>query len=612
MAPKRTWQKIDLVFQAEGRYRNPYMDVDVWVRLRGPGFDRRVYGFYDGGSQFVVRVVATAAGSWRWESGANVDDSGLRGRTGSFEAVGWTEEEKIENRCRRGFVRSTTDRRGFMFADGTPLFYLADTWWATPTHRFPWYDDDRSRPLGPEMGFKDMVALRASQGYNGIAMIAAHPMWAEDEYPHTFRLDDGTSVRAAWSKTGNLVGPHPGRPGGAESANASDKAKDMSNEGGRPFEFPGVVEGYEDLIPDLTRINPEYFRYMDRKIEYLNDQGLIPFIEVSRRDASVVWRKFYPWPESYARYVFYVFSRYHANNVLLSPIHFDAAAVSVESRGFNEPANLVHDRYGEPAFGQPVGTNAATSTLVNYGPEARWLTFHQIGNQRRTHDSYAYLTQIYREDPKPALNGEPYYPGFPDDDPPADSPLAEVYSRAALYGSVLSGGFAGHIYGAQGLWGGETDDAARYKIWDALGFRSGAEMPHVLRFIAAVDGSLTNLVPQPDAVLPSKTGATYDLVGWAYAAVTPEKDIVLGYFESEYDCTEGVDGENRGKLFKHTGTPRLRFLGYRKRYLFRWFDPREGEWGSEATMLESDHVGELLLPALPDRQDWGFCVKMVG
>jgi hypothetical protein len=609
---ERTWRKIDLVFHAQDRYQNPYMEVDVWVRLRGPGFDRKIYGFWNGGSEFVVRVVATAAGAWEWESGANVADPGLRGKSGSFAAVDSSEEEKTRNRCLRGFVRSTTDGRGFMFADGTPFFYLADTWWATPTHRFPWYDDDAPRAIGPDMGFKDMVAVRERQGFNGIGMIAAHPMWAEDKYPKTFRLEDGTSVRAAWSKTGKLVGPHPGGHGGAESRNVSDQAKDMSNEGGRPFEFPGVVEGYKDLIPDLTRINPDYFRYMDRKIDYLNDHGFIPFIEVSRRDASLVWRKFYPWPESYARYIFYVFARYHANNVLLSPIHFDAQAVSVESRGFNEPANLVLDRYGEPAFGQPVGTNAATSTLMNFGPEARWLTFHQIGNQRRTHDSYAYLTQIYHEDRKPALNGEPYYPGYPDDDPPADSPLADTYNRAAMYGSVLSGGFAGHIYGAQGLWGGETDEAARYKIWDALEFRSGVETPHILRFIEAAADRLTDLVPQPDAVVPNKTGPTHDLVGWAYAAITTEKDIVLGYFESEYDCTEGVDASERGKLFRTAETPRLRFLGYKKRYLFRWFDPREGQWRSDEAILESSSVGELLLPALPDRRDWGFALTLLG
>ena len=97
----------------------------------------------------------------------------------------------------------------------------------------------------------------------------------------------------------------------------------MSNEGGRPFLFPGKVPGYETVFPDLNRINPEYFKYVDRKIDYLNEQGFVPFIEVSRRDASEVWKKYYGWPDSYARFIQYVWSRYQANNTVLSPIHLD-------------------------------------------------------------------------------------------------------------------------------------------------------------------------------------------------------------------------------------------------------------------------------------------------
>ena len=63
-------------------------------------------------------------------------------------------------------------------------------------------------------------------------------------------------------------------------------AKNMDNEGGRPFFFPGKVPGYEDKFPDMDRINPEYFKYVDRKIDYLNAKGFVPFIEVSRRDAA--------------------------------------------------------------------------------------------------------------------------------------------------------------------------------------------------------------------------------------------------------------------------------------------------------------------------------------
>ena len=49
-------------YQDAATNTNPYADVTVWVDLEGPGFSKRVYGFWDGGREFTVRVLATARG----------------------------------------------------------------------------------------------------------------------------------------------------------------------------------------------------------------------------------------------------------------------------------------------------------------------------------------------------------------------------------------------------------------------------------------------------------------------------------------------------------------------------------------------------------------------
>ena len=136
------WEKIELSFSAEKTYADSYNDVDVYVDLTGPGFSKRCYGFWDGGSIFKVRIVATTEGEWSWISGSNQDDPGLNGKTDSFTAVAWSEEECDENPTRRGFVRTTKNGHALEFADGTPYYMLGDTWWATPTWQFPWYDDE--------------------------------------------------------------------------------------------------------------------------------------------------------------------------------------------------------------------------------------------------------------------------------------------------------------------------------------------------------------------------------------------------------------------------------------------------------------------------------------
>ena len=101
------WEKQEIVLTSEHNFPNPYTDVTVWVDLTGPGFHKRVYGFWDGGNSFSVRVAATAPGTWRWRSGSEPADAGLAGKSGTFDAVEWTEAEKQENPLRRGFLQAT-------------------------------------------------------------------------------------------------------------------------------------------------------------------------------------------------------------------------------------------------------------------------------------------------------------------------------------------------------------------------------------------------------------------------------------------------------------------------------------------------------------------------
>jgi len=99
-----TWEKVEVTLTAEKTYDNPYAKVEVWVDLQGPEFNKRCYGFWDGGNTFKVRVLATKPGTWHWTSHSNQDDPGLNGKEGSFQANTWTQAEKGENPLRRGMV----------------------------------------------------------------------------------------------------------------------------------------------------------------------------------------------------------------------------------------------------------------------------------------------------------------------------------------------------------------------------------------------------------------------------------------------------------------------------------------------------------------------------
>jgi len=174
----------------------------ITVDLKGPGFEKRCYGFWDGDNIFRVRVLANESGTWRWRSGSNQRDNGLNGKNGSFEAVEWSEVQKEKNPCRRGMIRATANGHAFEWADGTPFFLTGDTWWPVGTFRYRWYDDEKERPIGPDAGIKDYLRYRKKQGFNCIAMIAALGNWANDDKPARLKMQDGTVLRAAWRQAG--------------------------------------------------------------------------------------------------------------------------------------------------------------------------------------------------------------------------------------------------------------------------------------------------------------------------------------------------------------------------------------------------------------------------
>ena len=593
MKQLHVWETHEIELRARKSYENPYMEVDVWVRLKGPGFDRKVYGFWDGGDLFKVRVAAPVEGTWEWKSFCSTDDPGLAGRRGEFSAAAWGEEEKRENPCRRGMVVATPNGHGFMYADGTPVYILADTAWPLFAERFPWSDDAVRRPPGPQAGFKDVIRHRKSQGFNAVATISCFPGWQEDGLPRTICVDKkkGIFIRSGWSHTGDRT-----------VKVAGDPVKDMRNEGGHPFLFPGKVPGYEKVFPDVERINPEYFRYVDRKIDWLNAEGFTVFIETVCRDCSTAWKAYHPWPDSYARYIFYMFARYQTANCLYSPIHFDTSALSVDGREYSAAANLVVERYGKPPFGTLCGTNPHGTTLANYGhtDEAKWLSFHQIGNFAREHDHYWYLTQIYHtQPPVPALNGEPYYPGGENGNGRGNVRIfphieeANLRFRSSLYGNFLSGGLAGFFYGGMGMQSGTNEPVAPFKYWDALEYESSFQLRHIREFMKAAGEEPGDLVPDCELVTPNKAGDHLGYHGWAFCARKADMGTFLLYFEK--DCPPA---EMRG-------------LAYLSDYEISWFDPREGLWLGETVVLTTNDMCRLKLPPYPGDTDWGMCVHKV-
>ena len=585
------WERQEITLLAQNSYPNPYLSVDVWVDLTGPGFQKRVYGFWDGENTFRVRLIATAPGQWSWKSGSHPVDSGLAGKSGSFRAVAWSDAEKEANANRRGMIQATPNGHALQYADGTPYLLEGDTWWTVGTWRYPWYDDDAPRPIGPTAGFKDYVRLRQSQGYNFIAVMAAFPGWANDRFPFAINIKEGArtiQVRGAWPAPGiSCCGP------GTQLT-----AKDEHNEGGLPFQFPGRVPGYEDIYPDVTRINPAYFRYLDRKLDYLGDHGFVIFLEALRRDLSQAWRRYYPWPDSYTRYLLYLYTRYGAGNVILSPIHLDGNPPEMPAPAFLPAINVLYEKYGPPPFGNLSSTNTVPSTLVMWkqpGMDSKFLTLHQTGNWPREHYGYWYLTEEFFASPAlPAFAGEPYYSGGiggglggSADSAPGGSETDSRNQRSSMFGSFLSGGLGGFLHGSFPVERADIEPASKIKMWDAFQWESGNYMKTLRAFVFTRGKRYQDLIPSVDFVFPNRTQDLDKFEGWAFAAATKEKDFLLVYWE------KGCPASQLRGVLSHAA------------YEAKWFDPRSSEW-LDAGTLTSNTNSVIRVPAKPSDDDWGM------
>jgi len=176
------WEVLEIEMTAERQPGSPYVDGlpdggpgYVSVQFRGEsgpakGQSLSVAGFWDGGQTWRVRFAPPAAGEWTYRSRSK--DPGLDGKTGRFRVIEWTAAELEANPTRRGFVRvcQSGPRAGryFEYADGTPMLWIGDTWWAWVNARIPF------------ARFQKLVDDRAAKGFNVGQLFVAARAWGEE------------------------------------------------------------------------------------------------------------------------------------------------------------------------------------------------------------------------------------------------------------------------------------------------------------------------------------------------------------------------------------------------------------------------------------------------
>lgn len=167
---------VELAFTSQRPHTNPFVEVVLDVEFTdSKGKTMKVPAFWAGGDVWKVRFASPVVGAQRYRSiCSDTADKGLDGVTGVVEVEPYSGSNPL---YKHGQLRIAPDHRHFEHSDGTPFFWLADTWWKALSKRLTWE------------GFQELTADRAAKGFSAVQIVCGpYP----DELPfQTLWEDEG-------------------------------------------------------------------------------------------------------------------------------------------------------------------------------------------------------------------------------------------------------------------------------------------------------------------------------------------------------------------------------------------------------------------------------------
>lgn len=150
-------------YRSSTPYPDPFNDIELDVLVSGPaGGTWRVPAYWAGGSDWRVRFAPPAPGEYTFRSlCSDVANADLHDQMGRLTARPYSGSSPL---LQHGALGVSPDRRFFQYADGTPFFWLGDTWWMGLCQRLDW-----------PASFQSLTADRVAKGYSVIQIVAGPP-----------------------------------------------------------------------------------------------------------------------------------------------------------------------------------------------------------------------------------------------------------------------------------------------------------------------------------------------------------------------------------------------------------------------------------------------------
>jgi len=172
-------------------YRDPFSDLELSVVFTDPqGADHKVPAFWAGDQAWRIRYSPAVSGRYTYRTVcSDASNADLHDRRGSMEVSPYTGDHPLR---KHGLLRVASDRRHFEHEDGTPFFWLGDTWWMGLCHRLRWPED-----------FQSLATDRVKKGFTVVQIVAGL-------YPDMPAFDPRGANEAGypWEKDYSRINPH--------------------------------------------------------------------------------------------------------------------------------------------------------------------------------------------------------------------------------------------------------------------------------------------------------------------------------------------------------------------------------------------------------------------
>lgn len=247
----RQWEVIDISFRVDRLPERP-TEIEFSASLENESSQPlKVLGFYNGGEEYLIRFTPPRSGKWSYVTQSSLAD--LNDKKGTVSV-----DSPQKNR-QGGIVVDPKSPQQFRYENGDsyyPIAFESDWLFAL--------DAENATEIPVTRKFVDTLA---SNGFNQIVM-------------NVFAYD------VNWKKDDRLVEVY---------------------EYGSPRTYPF---GGSNSEPDHSRLNIEYFKRLDRVIDYLDRKGIAAHLMI------YVWNKKVNWPAADSKednaYFEYVVKRYQA------------------------------------------------------------------------------------------------------------------------------------------------------------------------------------------------------------------------------------------------------------------------------------------------------------